>query len=90
MNQENINIDELKTWIGNSEVVIDEVSQGLEKRFRATLDIEPGEPIKGDRASSGSKSKVALNLLSRLCETSSITTSLLPIHVFSSSIFTFS
>ena len=53
MNHENVNIDELKTWIGNSEVEIDEISQSLEKRFRATLDLEPGEPIKGDRASSG-------------------------------------
>ena len=53
MNHENVNIDELKTWIGNSEVVIDEISQSLEKRFRATLDLDPGEPVKGDRASSG-------------------------------------
>ena len=35
MNQENINVDDLKKWIGNNEVVTDEVSQGLEKRFRA-------------------------------------------------------
>ena len=53
MNQENINVDDLKKWIGNNEVVTDEVSQGLEKRFRATLDIDPGEPISGQEASSG-------------------------------------
>jgi len=53
MNQENINVDDLKKWIGNNEVVTDEVSQGLEKRFRATLDIDPGEPSSGQEALSG-------------------------------------
>ena len=37
-----INIDELKSWIGNDEIAFDEVSQGLETRFRATLDEDPG------------------------------------------------
>ena len=48
-----INIDELKSWIGNDEIAFDEVSQGLETRFRATLDEDPGNPQKGDLASSG-------------------------------------
>lgn len=48
-----INIDELKSWIGNDEIAFDEVSQGLETRFRATLDEDPGNPQKGDIASSG-------------------------------------
>ena len=53
MNQTEINIDELKTWIGSSEESVDEVSISLEKRFKATLDLDPGNPAKGDEASSG-------------------------------------
>ena len=53
MNNNDINIDELKSWIGNDEIVFDEVSENLEKRFRATLDIDPGDPQKGEIASSG-------------------------------------
>jgi 3-methylfumaryl-CoA hydratase len=53
MNQIEINIDELKTWIGSSEESVDEVSISLEKRFKATLDLDPGNPAKGDEASSG-------------------------------------
>ena len=53
MNQTEINIDELKTWIGSSEESVDEVSKSLEKRFKATLDLDPGNPAKGDEASSG-------------------------------------
>ena len=49
----NINVDELKSWIGNDEIAFDEVSQSLEARFRATLDEDPGDPQKGDTASSG-------------------------------------
>ena len=48
MNQIEINIDELKTWIGSSEESVDEVSISLEKRFKATLDLDPGNPAKGD------------------------------------------
>ena len=53
MNQIEINIDELKKWIGSSEESVDEVSISLEKRFKATLDLDPGNPAKGDEASSG-------------------------------------
>ncbi len=53
MNKTYINIDELKSWIGNDEILFDEVSQSLEARFRATLDEDPGKPEKGDVASSG-------------------------------------
>lgn len=49
----NIKIDELKSWIGNDEIAFDEVSQSLEARFRATLDEDPGNPQKGEIASSG-------------------------------------
>ena len=49
----NINVDELKSWIGNDEIAFDEVSQSLEARFRATLDEDPGNPQKGEIASSG-------------------------------------
>ena len=49
----NINFDELKSWIGNDEIAFDEVSQSLEARFRATLDEDPGNPQKGEIASSG-------------------------------------
>ena len=48
-----INVDELKSWIGNDEIVFDEVTKGLEVRFRATLDEDPGNPQKGEIASSG-------------------------------------
>ena len=53
MNDIDINVDELKSWIGNDEIVFDEVSKNLEKRFRATLDIDPGDPQNGEIASSG-------------------------------------
>ena len=53
MSEIDINIDELKSWVGNDEVVFDEVSRNLEMRFRATLDIDPGDPQKGEIASSG-------------------------------------
>ena len=53
MNQIDIDIDDLKTWIGNSEETVDEVSQSLEKRFKATLDLDPGNPVNGELASSG-------------------------------------
>ena len=49
----NINVNELKSWIGNDEIAFDEVSQSLEARFRATLDENPGNPQKGEIASSG-------------------------------------
>ena len=49
----NINVNELKSWIGNNEIAFDEVSQSLEARFRATLDEDPGNPQKGEIASSG-------------------------------------
>ena len=53
MSEIDINIDELKSWVGNDEIVFDEVSRNLEMRFRATLDIDPGDPQKGEIASSG-------------------------------------
>lgn len=53
MNNIDINIDELKGWVGNEEVAYDEVSVNLEKRFRATIDEDPGSPQKGEMASSG-------------------------------------
>ena len=49
----NINVNELKSWIGNDEIAFDEVSQSLEARFRATLDEDPGNPQKGEIASTG-------------------------------------
>ena len=49
----NINVNELKSWIDNDEIAFDEVSQSLEARFRATLDEDPGNPQKGEIASSG-------------------------------------
>lgn len=49
----NVNLNELKSWIGNEETTFDEVTKSLETRFRATLDIDPGNPEKGEIASSG-------------------------------------
>tara|TARA_B100001027_G_scaffold68394_1_gene46626 strand:- start:221 stop:1057 length:837 start_codon:yes stop_codon:yes gene_type:complete len=48
-----MNIEELKKWIGSSETSEDIITSSLEQRFRATLDIDPGNPKKGDVASSG-------------------------------------
>ncbi len=48
-----MNVKELEDWIGSNEVTEDVISVGLEKRFRATLDIEPGDPLDGEKASSG-------------------------------------
>ena len=42
----NVNVNELKSWIGNEETTFDEVTKSLETRFRATLDIDPGNPEK--------------------------------------------
>ena len=42
----NVNLNELKSWIGNEETTFDEVTKSLETRFRATLDIDPGNPKK--------------------------------------------
>ena len=53
MNNVDININDLKAWIGNEEVAYDEVSVNLEKKFRATIDEDPGSPQKGEIASSG-------------------------------------
>ena len=49
----NVNLNELKSWIGNEETTFDEVTKSLETRFRATLDIDPGNPKNGEIASSG-------------------------------------
>ena len=47
-----MNIEELNKWIGSSEKSEDIVTSSLEQRFRATLDIDPGDPKTGDVASS--------------------------------------
>ena len=60
MNQIDIDIDDLKTWIGNSEETVDEVSQSLEKRFKATLDLDPGNPVNGELASSGGMADIGV------------------------------
>ena len=39
-----MNIEELKKWIGSSETSEDIITSSLEQRFRATLDIDPGDP----------------------------------------------
>ena len=49
----NVNLNELKSWIGNEETTFDDVTKSLETRFRATLDIDPGNPKNGEIASSG-------------------------------------
>ena len=49
----NVNVNELKSWIGNEETIFDQVTKSLETRFRATLDIDPGNPENGEIASSG-------------------------------------
>ena len=49
----NVDVNELKSWIGNEETTFDEVTKSLESRFRATLDIDPDDPKNGEIASSG-------------------------------------
>ena len=39
-------IKRTKILIGNEETTFDEVTKSLETRFRATLDIDPGNPEK--------------------------------------------
>ena len=46
----NVNVNELKSWIGNEETIFDEVTKSLESRLRATLDIDPGNPENGEIA----------------------------------------
>ena len=48
-----VDVNELKSWIGNEETTFDEVTKSLEARFRATLDIDPDDPKNGEIASSG-------------------------------------
>lgn len=48
-----MNNEDLNEWIGSNETSEDIISDGLEKRFRATLDIDPGNPVIGEKASSG-------------------------------------
>ena len=48
-----LDIDKLGCWIGKKETSSDILTPSLEKKFRATLNIEVGEPKCGDLASTG-------------------------------------
>ena len=48
-----LDIDHLKSWIGKTEIVEDILTPSLEQKFRATLDIDVGNPKLGDESSSG-------------------------------------
>ena len=48
-----LDIDKLGCWIGKKEISSDILTPSLEKKFRATLNIEVGEPKCGDLASTG-------------------------------------
>ncbi|MFG1347407.1 MaoC family dehydratase N-terminal domain-containing protein [Xanthobacter autotrophicus DSM 431] len=45
-----LDIDHLKSWIGREEAATEEVTAALVRRFRATFDVEPGDPVPGDVA----------------------------------------
>ena len=48
-----IDIKKLKNWIGKKEIVSDILTSSMEKKFRATLDIQVNKPDIGDVATSG-------------------------------------
>lgn len=50
MSAEELDIDHLKTWIGQQETVRDQITPQLVKGFRAMLDQAPGDPQPGEEA----------------------------------------
>ena len=44
MNNEELDINHLNKWLGNIEMVTDYLTPIVEQRYRATLNIDPGDP----------------------------------------------
>ena len=48
MANEELDINHLNKWLGNTEIVTDYLTPIVEQRYRATLNIDPGDPIIGE------------------------------------------
>ena len=53
MDNEALDINHLNKWLGNTETVTDYLTPIVEQRYRATLNIDPGDPAIGDAATTG-------------------------------------
>ena len=53
MDNEALDINHLNKWVGNIETVTDYITPFVEQRYRATLNIDPGNPQMGEDATSG-------------------------------------
>ena len=53
MENEALDINHLNKWLGNIETVTDYLTPIVEQRYRATLNIDPGDPKIGEHATSG-------------------------------------
>ena len=53
MDNEALDINHLNKWVGNIETVTDYITPIVEQRYRATLNIDPGNPQMGEGATSG-------------------------------------
>ena len=53
MDNKELDINHLNKWLGNIEMVTDYLTPIVEQRYRATLNIDPGDPAIGDAATTG-------------------------------------
>ena len=53
MDNQELDINHLNKWLGNTETVTDYLTPIVEQRYRATLNIDPGNPVVGDNATNG-------------------------------------
>ena len=53
MANEELDINYLNKWLGKTEIVKDYLTPIVEQRYRATLNIDPGNPAVGEPATSG-------------------------------------
>ena len=53
MDNEELDINHLNKWLGNTETVTDYLTPIVEQRYRATLNIDPGDPAIGDASTTG-------------------------------------
>ena len=64
MDNQELDINHLNKWLGNTEIVTDYLTPIVEQRYRATLNIDPGDPKIGEASpilgSPGSMFRVAL------------------------------
>lgn len=53
MDNEDLDINHLNKWLGNTEIVTDYLTPIVEQRYRATLNIDPGDPKIGEPSTTG-------------------------------------